>query len=311
MQLNNISRLFFVRLDALRRSGRESSEKGRRRSEQETDFLLLFKCAIYKKIYWPLTLSRNIKNTFIVSRANTTNIPVFKCEVFSAVLQFLVCLDSTALCFLFFDMKFSFLFFGCGDMHNDILFFSQERTPACICAIINVVVASRGRLMLWWSRLKVTSEMSSLIWLDELCIGHFFLVIDTSTNFTATRKCELSHFQSSRVTSKPCLHRNLGWQWSAVVWVLRIVFIHVTSFPRPQPKNYSIHKNEYNKKRVSQFTRRAMIEKRRLESNVWCMQSNLHFAFLFHLRLLNRRQLDFLVFLLAYDMCFRLKTVAT
>lgn len=102
-------------------------EEGKR-CEQKTDFLLLFKCAIYKNL---LAIDLIMKKTHLslvagcFAFANTTNIPVFK-YIFCAV-QFLVCLDFVFL--ILYEKKKKYIF-GCGDMHN---IFVKTHTSLHLC----------------------------------------------------------------------------------------------------------------------------------------------------------------------------------
>lgn len=197
---------------------------------------------------------------------------------FSAALQFLVCLDSTCFVFLILRHEILIFYFGCGDMHNDI---SPRKNAHQLASVqffsLRVVAASRGRLTSLWSAKGYESHRKccSLIWLAELCIGSLLTL--RATFHSARRNVELSHFQQYRVTaSKPCLHRNLESQWSAVVWVRPTLFYSAdfrrfVSSTTTNQKLFNSQKLKRNKnERVLQFTRRAMIEKRRLgtgESN--------------------------------------------
>lgn len=115
---------------AIRRRRSRAGIMGRKwilgRSEEEkTDFLLLFKCAIYKKnrIYWPLTLSWN---TFIVSFKHIQPTSQFFKYFFCSVVQFLVCLDLTA-CVSFSSRNF----FGCSDIAMFLATTTHTIVPRC------------------------------------------------------------------------------------------------------------------------------------------------------------------------------------
>lgn len=161
--------------------------------------------------HWPYH-----ENTFIVScfAPNTTNIPVFKYFFHSAV-QFLVCLDSAALRFLFFAI-FYFLYFGSVVICN----VSHSHTLAAPC-IWNAeandendisVIASKGRR---WHETDFCA-------FRDLQIEKFFTLFH-------------GKFRLNSAQTEAAILVNFAAQWSTFVWVPPI--FAAASFPQPQRNN--------------------------------------------------------------------------